>query len=197
VALPDDKRVPEELEIILDKALAASKRTTDIHYRRREEKWNQLAFLAVEILGGRGEKSSASDNIPVAEKLINQVNARLRKQEHRMVEDLPSWGYRCLDHSQRINLIIAEYKLGDRNSRILEILRDAYFDCLYFLRSDHSFLRAWDANDPDWLMDQWSLECSSIVCSSFLSIPNLEWSTTPTDSESASQLLLQSYLTVG
>jgi hypothetical protein len=198
VVLPDDQKTPQP-DTLLAGALDTSKVIVSNPYRRifREEQWNQLALLAVELL--RVRKENELDNLPVAKKpinqdvakkLIDQVAARLKKQEYRTVEGSPPWGYRCLDHSQRIDLAIAQSSLGEFDGRILETLQDAYFDCLYFLRSDHSFLRTWDANDSEWLPDQWNLECSSIVCSSLLSIAGLDWSTITTDSKSISKLII-------
>jgi hypothetical protein len=178
-----------ELEQIWNGALDTSKLVNTSYWGFSGELWNQLALLAVELLGSREE--NAFGNIPAAEKLINHVATRVKKQKYRITEDLSSSGYRCLDHSQRIDLVIASSKLWKPDSRILETLQDAYFDCLYFLRSDHSFLRTWDSSDPDWLWDRWSLECSSIVCSSFLSIAGFDWSTIATDSKSTSQLVTE------
>jgi hypothetical protein len=197
VTLPYEQTMPEELDRVLDGALDTAKFTVDDAYERilREEQWNQLALLAVELLGGQNRRQwNARANIPVAMipvamKLINQVATRLKKQEYRIVEGLPPWGYRCLNHSQRIDLAIAQSKLGELERSILETLQDAYFDCLHFLRSDHSFLRTWDASDPAWLLDQWNLECSSIVSSSFVSIAGLDWSNIATDGDCHSLLI--------
>jgi len=143
----------------------------DPHERiNREEQWNQLALLAVELLADAGEESGAR-------KLIEEVANRLKRNENRKTDDSPPWGYRCMDHCLRIELEIAETKLKKASEHRRETLEDVYYDCLCFLRSDYSFLKSWNASEPTWTSDLWSFECSSVVSSALLSIAILDWST--------------------
>jgi hypothetical protein len=162
----------EELKRYLKEAHHTGRINEGSSYERiiREEQWNQLALLAVELLGDVEEDKS------LMSKLIDEVATRLKRKESRKADKSPAWGYRCMDHCLRIDLAIAQSKFGKASEHLPETLQDAYCDCLYFLRSDHSFLKSWDASEPVWTSDLWNLECSSIVSSSFLSIVTFDWS---------------------
>jgi hypothetical protein len=169
------KQLTYDLEECLKGALKPSRINVGSSYERidREEQWNQLALLAVELLGTTGKPKEKG----FASKLIDEVANRLKKNENRKTDGSPPWGYRCMDHCLRIELELAKLELKKANEHLRETLEAVYCDCLYFLRSDYSFLKSWDASEPTWTSDLWSLECSSIVSSSLLSIAKLDWST--------------------
>ena len=131
---------------------------------RREQQWNQLALLQVELIEINKETK------PFLTNLVDEVAVRLRSRETRTLGNLPPWGYRCLGHSLRIELAIAQMKLGKPWEEFNEIVQNAYDDCLYFLRSDLLFLKSWDSTDPAWISEHWDINFSSIVNASFLSV---------------------------
>jgi hypothetical protein len=59
----------------------------------REEQWNQIALLAVELLGTLGNPKEKG----FASKLIDEVANRPKRNENRKTDGSPPWGYRCMD----------------------------------------------------------------------------------------------------
>jgi hypothetical protein len=160
----------EELRMWEDDALAKIGAIEGTPYQRIicEERWNQLALLSVELFW------KDKDATPFLHKLINEVEKRVKERQTEKLGDLPPWGYRSLDHSLLIDLAIAKSKFENWSKDLHEMIHDAYTNCLYFLRSDHSFLKSWDSTEPTWIPDHWNLDCSSLVSSSFLSIVTME-----------------------
>jgi hypothetical protein len=182
----------EKLRRCEDGALARISAERESPYQRiiREEKWNQLALLSAELFG------NVEETKPFVSKLIDEVEKRLEERETEKLGDLPPWGYRCLDHSLLIDLAFAKFKLGNHSKDLHKTIHDAYTECLYFLRSDHSFLKSWDSTEPTWTSDHWNLDCSSLVSSSFLSIATMELAPSTTPSMQTKYTLISEWLSV-
>src|SRR5271163_2946451 len=140
----------------------------------RQEQWNQVALVQAEIFGDNPRTR------PFIHKLIDEVSNRLSKAQTRTLGNQPPWGYRCLDHSLRIELTISKANLEGPKDEIRESIQSAYTDCSYFLQSNFSFVKSWNTTDPTWTREFWDLDCTSYVCSSFLGVATLKWSNTPT-----------------
>jgi hypothetical protein len=137
---------------------------------KREQRWNQIALLHHELINSEKEETKA-----FLSGLVDEVAKRLKIRETRTVGNLPPWGYRCLGHSLKIELAIAETKLGRKAMEdLVEVVQSVYEDCVYFLRSDLLFLKSWDSTDPSWIPDHWDINFSSIVNTSFLSVATLK-----------------------
>jgi hypothetical protein len=162
----------DELQMYEVGALVRPNAAGETPYERinREEKWTQLALLQAELF------ASVEDTKPFVSKLVSEASKRLKERQSSQLGDSQPWGYRCLDHSLRIDLAIAKFNVLNQSKNLQETIQDAYNDCESFLRSDHSFLRSWDTTDPSWISEHWDLDCSSIVSSSLLSIVTLDWS---------------------
>jgi hypothetical protein len=164
---------PERVEVQRWKDIALARtRIKDMDLYRsmiRDEKWISLALLQVELYG------TDEDNREFIEQLLHQVDKRLKERKSKKLGELPAWGYRCLDHSLRIDLAIAQFKLRITYNDLAATIQNAFADCEYFLRSDYSFLKSWDTTDPYWTTEFWDLDCSSRVSSTLLSISTLDW----------------------
>jgi hypothetical protein len=136
----------------------------------REEKWNQLALIQLELFNG-------SEHDDFLNALVSNVSEGMRRRKMRRLGSLPPWGYRCLDHSLQIELAIANITLRKPYQDFSGSL--IYDDCSKFMRSDRSFLKSWDSTEPDWASNQWNLDCSSHFSSSLLSIATKKPISTP------------------
>jgi len=122
----------------------------------REELWNKIALLAIDLFG----RSSLAD----------QVSQRMAAREADKLGKIPPWGIRCLDHAIHVELAAMRAKLGSPMSNTREIIQEAYENISYFRRSDFSLLRCSSGiGSPSWASDLLGLD-SIIICSSLLSI---------------------------
>lgn len=122
----------------------------------REELWNKIALLAIDLFG----RSSLAD----------QVSQRMAAREADKLGKIPPWGIRCLDHAIHVELAAMRAKLGSPMSNTREIIQEAYENISYFRRSDFSLLRCSSGTgSPSWASDLLGLD-SIIICSSLLSI---------------------------
>jgi len=122
----------------------------------REELWNKIALLAIDLFG-RGS-------------LADQVSQRMAAREADKLGKIPPWGIRCLDHAIHVELAAMRAKLGSPMSNTREIIQEAYENISYFRRSDFSLLRCSSGTgSPSWASDLLGLD-SIIICSSLLSV---------------------------
>jgi hypothetical protein len=133
----------------------------------REEQWMRLALLQVEIF------AENKDLHPFLSKLVDQVGKRLKRRATAPVGYLPPWGFRCLDHLLEMDLAVAKKRLGYSRDDLQDKIQVTYENCLYFLKSDLSFIKSRDTADPTWMEDHWNMDFSNSVCSSFLEATKL------------------------
>jgi hypothetical protein len=170
---PSPRTIPTEIESLSGENIPQGMAEQEV----REEQWNLLALLQVELFAHDPEAK------PFLSNLVDEVAKRLKTRETRSLGNSPPWGYRCLDHSLQIELAIANYNLKKVQQSVLDTVQNAYAECSYFLQSNLSFLTSWDSTDPSWLSKHWDFDCSSLVNSSFLAVATLDWSRLAISSE--------------